>query len=159
MKIQSINNTIFKAKIIPNKCLDEGFSMAEKCAKSESIKDLNYAKEFLDGIVRIGESEKIPNFKIEIDKRRLNYTYTKINDSRVNGGPNEFMQNVNDDYLVVESIKKYANTLAPIGPSHIDLLKVKTELAEKQYLELKNRYRELLQEQLEHVRTNIFNAQ
>ena len=92
--INTVNSTNFRANIKPTTSLKEGFELIEKDSESIIMKDMNYVKDFLDGVARISESKKIDNFKIDIDKRRPDYTYTKINGRRVYGGPNEKINNI-----------------------------------------------------------------
>lgn len=155
--INTINNkTIFKAKIQPTQSLKDGFDMIEKSTNSIIMKDMEYAKDFIDSIARISESKQVKNFKIEIDKRRANHTYTKINDKRVSGGSNEMLPNLQDSYLVVEGTKRFASNLEPLEPSTLDLLKTKVEYAQRNLDELKARYNEKLKAEFEQAKKIVF---
>lgn len=159
MKVSPIstNNRInFSANITPTTFLKESFDRIEKNADSMIMKDLNYAKDFIDSIARISESKKIREFKIEIDKRRPEHTYTKINGRRVSGGHNERIPNLLDSYLVAEGTKKYASSLEEIEPSVLDFLKAQVEQAQLTLDELKERYSERLKAELEQAKKMIF---
>ena len=156
--IDTINNsTTFRATIKPTQSLKDGFNMMERNANSIIMKDMNYAKDFLDSIAKISESNKIEDFSIEIDKRRPKHTYTKINGRRVSGGPNEMMSNLQDTYLVVEGIRKYASKLEPAEPSLLDFLKARVEEAQLMLDEAKLRYSERLKSEFEQAKKIIFN--
>ena len=75
--INSVNNTSYKANIKPTKSLKESFDMMENCVQTGTMKNLNSAKDFLDSLVRIRESKKVQDFKIEIDKRRAEHKTCK----------------------------------------------------------------------------------
>lgn len=152
----TINHTNFKAYITPTPSLKEGFSMAESNAHSGIMKNMNYAKEFLDSIARISESKRVSEFKIDIDKRRENHTYTRINGRRVNGGHNEFQPNIQDSYLVVEGTKRYASKLEELKPSYLDILKSQIEEAEAKLEELKDRYSNQLIAEVQQAQKMIF---
>ena len=137
--INTINSVNFRANITPTQSLREGFNMIERSADSIIMKDMNYAKDFLDSIARIEESNKIADFKIDIDKRRPDYTYTRINGRRVGGGHNAAISNIQDAYLVVESTKKYASKLEEQEPSLLDVLKTQVEEAQRNLDEVKAR--------------------
>lgn len=159
MKVNPINtnqNLSFNANIKPTKELQDGFLKVEKCVNSGIMKNMNYAKDFLDSIVRIDQSSKISNFKIEIDKLRPEHTYTKINGRRICGGHNETQRNLQEDYLVVEGVKKYASKLEEIEPSVLDVLKEQVEEAERALDEIKTRYGERLKAELEQAQKFIF---
>lgn len=153
------NNTCFKSQIRPTPSLREGFDMVENCAKSGTMKNMNYAKEFLDSIARISESKKKAEFKIEIDKRRENYTYTKINGRRINGGHNESQPNLNDNYLVVEGTKRYAAKLEETEPSYLDILKQQIDEAQERLDSLKERFNNQLIAEIKQAEKMIFNAE
>ena len=154
--INTVNNTNFKAAIQPTKSLKEGFNMIERSANSIIMKDMNYAKDFVDSIARISESKKVQDFKIEIDKRRPEHTYTKINGKRVSGGHNERIPNIQDSYLVVEGTKQYASKLEELEPSVLDVLKKQIEEAQFKLDELKTRYSERLKAEFENAKKMIF---
>ena len=160
MLISPINNlnptTNFKSIIKPTNDLKKGFEMAESNINSGTMKNMNYAKDFLDSIFRISESHKQPEFKIEIDKRRENHTYTKINGRRVSGGHNECQQNLQDAYLVVEGTKRYASKLEETDTSYLDVLKSQIEEAEYKLDELKERYYKQLKAEMEQAKWMIF---
>ena len=155
--INTVNSTNFRANIKPTTSLKEGFELIEKDSESIIMKDMNYVKDFLDGVARISESKKIDNFKIDIDKRRPDYTYTKINGRRVYGGPNEKINNIQDAYLVVEGTKKYAENLEEIEPSLLDFMKAEIEEAQMKLDELKQRYNDRLKAELQQAKKVIFN--
>ena len=161
MKINPINTindrTNFRAKIEPTEALRKAFDTVEKSADSIILKDMEYAKDFLDSIARISESKKISDFKIEIDKKRANHTYTKINGRRVSGGDNDRMPNIQDSYLVVEGTKRFASDLEQLEPSGLDLLKAQVEYAQRTLDEIKERYSERLKSEFEQARQVIFN--
>jgi hypothetical protein len=123
---------------------------------SESMKDMNTVKDFLDSLVRINESEKITKYKIEIDKSRPEYTYTKINGKRVSGGSNERQLNLQDSYIVMESTNRFASRLEEIQPSVLDTLKAQIEDAETVLDILKTRYFNRLKAELEQAQKLIF---
>ena len=154
--INSVSSTHFGATIKPTPALKEGFELIEKDSESIIMKDMNYVKDFLDSVVRISESKKIDNFKIDIDKRRPNYTYTKINGRRAFGGPNEKMNSVQESYLVVEGTKKYASKLEELEPSLLDFMKAEIEEAQMKLDELKQRYNDRLKAELEQAKKIIF---
>jgi len=154
--INTVNNTNFKAAIQPTESLKEGFNMIERSANSIIMKDMNYAKDFVDSIARISESKKVQDFKIEIDKRRPEHTYTKINGKRVSGGHNERIPNIQDSYLVVEGTKRYASKLEELEPSILDVLKKQIEEAQFKLDELKTRYSERLKAEFENAKKMIF---
>ena len=154
--INTNNNTSFRAVIKPSESLKEGFTMMEKYASSGTMKDMNSVKDFLDSLARISESQKVSKFKIEIDKERPEYTYTKINGRRISGGSNEGYKNLQDSYLVVEGTKRYASKLEDSTPSILDILKSKIEEAELALDELKEVYGRRLQAELEQAKTLIF---
>ena len=155
--INTINNsTDFKAKIEPTESLKNAFDMVERSANSSIMKDLNFAKDFLDSIARISESQKVADYKIEIDKRRANHIYTKINGRSVSGGDNDRMPNVQDSYLVIEGTKNFASHLEEIEPSILDLLKAKVEIAQRALDEIKERYSERLKAEFEQAKQIIF---
>ena len=155
--INAVNSTNFRANIKPTTSLKEGFELIEKDSESIIMKDMNYVKDFLDSVARISESKKIDNFKIDIDKRRPDYTYTKINGRRVYGGPNEKINNVQEAYLVVEGTKKYAKNLEEIEPSLLDFMKAEIEEAQMKLDELKQRYNDRLKAELQQAKKVIFN--
>ena len=155
--INTYNGMNFKAEIIPTESLKNGFQMMDKYADSVSMKDLNSVKDFLDSIVRISETKKVHEFKIDIDKKRENYTYTKINGRRVSGGHNERQLNLLDSYLVIEGIKKYASKCEEGEPTVLDMLKQQIEEAENKLYELKLRYGNRLKSELEQAQKLIFN--
>ena len=159
MKINPINanhKVNFGAEIKPTKSLKDGFDMIERSVNSAMMKDMNYAKDFIDSLARISESKKVDKFSIEIDKRRADYTYTKINGRRINGGHNDRVPNVQDSYLVVEGIKNYASKLEDIEPSILD--NVKEQIAEAQFRldELKSRYSDRLKAEFEQAKKFVF---
>ena len=154
--INSTNTINIRANIKPTQSLKAGFDMAETNAKSGVMKNMNYAKDFIDSVYRISESKKIPEFSIEIDKRRENHTYTKINGRRVSGGHNESMPNLQEAYLVQEGTKKYASKLEDLEPSYLDVLKAKIEEAEATLSELKDRYSKQLEAEIDHAKITIF---
>ncbi len=154
--INAINSTNFRATIKPTTALKEGFELIEKDSNSTIMKDMNYVKDFLDSVARISESKKLDNFKIDIDKRRPDYTYTKINGKRVFGGPNEKINNVQNAYLVVEGTKKYAKNLEEIEPSLLDFMKAEIEEAQMKLDELKQRYNDRLKAELQQAKKVIF---
>jgi len=160
MKVNPINTinsaTTFKANIQPTQSLRDGFSKIEKCINSGTTKDLDYAKDFIDSIARISESKKIDEFKIEIDKRRPDHTYTKINGRRVSGGHNERQTNLLDDYLVVEGTKKYASKLEEAEPSLLDSLKAELDEAKRVLNDIETRYTNRLKVELEQAQKMIF---
>lgn len=160
MKINPINTnnniSVFRAKIQPTQDLKNTFNAMEKSANSGLMKDMNFAKDFIDSIARISESKQINDFKIEVDKRRANYTYTKINGRRVSGGNNDRFSNLQDSYLVAEGVKNYAAKLEELAPSTLDLLKAKIEYAEQALDELKTRYSERLISEFEQAKKVIF---
>lgn len=159
MKTNPINTnygTNFCAEIKPTKALKNGFNMIEQCTESGTMKDLNYVKDFLDSIAKISETEKVPEFKIEIDKRRTDYTYTKINGRRISGGHNERQPNIQDDYLVVEGIKKFASGIDSAAPSSLDVLKEQIESAQQTLDSLMSRYMHRIKVELEQAQKFIF---
>ena len=156
--INTVNSMNFGANIKPTQSLRESFDRIEKNTDSMIMKDLNYAKDFIDSIARISESKKITDFKIEIDKRRPEHTYTKINGRRVSGGHNERIPNRLDSYLVAEGTKKYASTLEELEPSTLDFLKAQVEATQNKLDELKERYGERLKAEFEQARKIIFDA-
>ena len=156
--INTVNSMNFGAKIKPTESLKDSFDKIEKNTNSALMKDLNYAKDFIDSIARISESNKISDFAIEIDKRRPEHTYTKINGRRVSGGHNERIPNVQDSYLIIEGTKKYASKLEELEPSSLDLLKAKVEEAQRNLDELKERYSDRLKAEFEQARKMIFGA-
>ncbi len=160
MLISPINNvnptTNFKSKIKPTNDLKKGFEMAESNINSGSMKNMNYAKDFLDSLFRISESKKQPEFKIEIDKRREDHTYTKINGRRVSGGHNECQQNLQDAYLVIEGTNRYASKLENIEESYLDVLKARITEAEEKLDRLKERYSKQLMLELNQAKGKIF---
>ena len=160
MRISPINstNTNFKAVIVPTESLGEGFKLAERCVKSGTMKDLNLTKDFLDSLAKISESPKIQRYKIDIDKRREGYTYTRINGSRISGGHNECAVKYNDDYLVVEGTKAYAKKLGGSEDSILEGLKSEVEAAEAKLFELKEQYARRLRAELEQAQKIIFNG-
>ena len=160
MKINPINtnnnNYSFRATIKPSKSLKEAFIKAENYMNSESMKDMNAVKDFLDSLVRINESKKIAKYKIEVDKSRPDYTYAKINGKRVNGGANEKQHNILDSYIVMDSTNKFASKLEEIQPSVLDTLKAQIEDAESALDTLKTRYFNRLKAELEQAQKLIF---
>jgi len=110
----------------------------------------------LDSIAKIQDAKNINDFKIDIDKRRTNYTYTRINGRKVSGGPNERLNNLQDSYLVVESTKNYAAKLGETEPSLLDFLKAQVEEAQRNLDELKVRYSERLKAEFEQAKKIIF---
>ena len=155
--INTITSTNFKAKIQPTESLREGFDSIERSANSIIMKDMNYAKEFIDSIARISESKQISDFKIEIDKRRADYTYTKINGRRVSGGYNGDFKNIQDAYLIAQGTKNYASKLEELEPSALDILKAQVEEAQLKLDDLKTRYSNRLKAEFEQARKMIFN--
>ena len=154
--INTNNNTNFRAIIKPSDSLKEGFTMMEKCASNGTMKDMNSVKDFLDSLARINESQKVTKFKIEIDKERPEYTYTKINGRRISGGSNERQKNLLESYLAVEGTKKYASKLEETSPSILDSLKAQIEEAEMTLDNLKEIYCRRLQAELEQAQKLIF---
>ena len=154
--INTVNNTRFNANIKPTPSLKEGFDMVEKYTNSIIMKDMDYVKNFLDSLVRINESNKISDFKIEIDKRCPEHTYTKINGRRISGGHNENIPNIQDSYLVVEGVKKYASKLEEIQPSILDMLKEQVDNAQRVLDEAKERYNIRLKAEFEQAKKLIF---
>lgn len=154
--INSINNTSYKANIKPTKSLKESFDMMENCVQTGTMKNLNSAKDFLDSLVRIRESKKVQDFKIEIDKRRAEHTYTNINGRRVSGGHNENLPNIQDNYLAVEGIKRYASKLEKIQTSYLDNLKSQIEQVDSLLDTLKDRYAYQIKAELEEAKKMIF---
>ncbi len=152
----AISNTNFKSIIKPTDSLREGFDLINKDVKSGSMKNLNYVKDFMDSLVKIRDSEKSSAFKIDIDKNRADYTYTKINGRRVSGGHNERQINLQDGYLVVEGIKRYASKLENIQPSCLDILKLQIEETEAKLDELIERYSLRLKAEVEQAQKMIF---
>lgn len=154
--INTVNNVNFRANIKPTQSLREGFDMIERSADSIIMKEMNYAKDFLDSIARIEESNKISNFKIDIDKRRPDYTYTRINGRRISGGQNARFNNLQDAYLVVEGTKNYASKLEAPQPSLLDFLKAQVEEAQRNLDEIKERYSQRLKAEFEQAKKIIF---
>lgn len=154
--INTVNKINFRANITPTPSLKKGFEMAEENIKTASMKNMNYAKDFLDSIARISESKHSKEFKIEIDKRRENHTYTKVNGRRVNGGDNDRQSNIQDAYLVTEGTKQYASKLEEIEPSYLDILKSRIEETEAKLDDLKERYYNRLKSELEYTQNMIF---
>ncbi len=155
--INTDNNLNCKAIIKPTDSLKSGFEMMGKYADTNIMKDMNSVKDFVDSIARISESKKVHEFKIDIDKRRPNYTYTKINGRRIKGGHNERCCNLQDAYLAVEGTKYYAERCEELQPSVLDELKAKIEEAEAKLSELKTRYGNRLKAELEQAQRMIFN--
>ena len=149
-------NTNFKAEIRPSASLKEGFDMMEKCADSMSMKDMNSVKEFIDSLVKISETSRISEFKIDVDKRRPEYTYLRINGKRVNGGHNERQTNLLDSYIVVQGTKNYASKLEESSPTVLDYLKSQIEETEEKLYQLKERYGERLKAELQQAKKVIF---
>lgn len=160
MKVNPINTvntkTNFKANIIPTESLKETFDVLQRSANSPVFKDMNYTKDFLDSLSRILESKKIAEFKIDIDKRRANHTYTKINGRRVSGGHNERIPNVQDSYLVTEGTKNFASKLEETEPTILDTLKERVEDAQKVLDEAKARYSDRIIAEFEQAKKIIF---
>ncbi len=156
--ISNIPNQSFKTKILPSESLNKGFIMMDKNINSGTMKNMNYAKDFLDSLARISESNKNTEFKIDIDKKRQGYTYTKINGRRVFGGHNDYQPNLQDDYLIVEGVKKYASRLEEAPASMLDTLKAEIEEAENVLDSLKERYNLRLKAELEQARNMIFKS-
>ena len=150
------NNMNFRAKIHPTQSLKDSFETIEKNTDSAIMKNLNYAKEFIDNIARISESKKVSDFAIEIDKRRPEHTYIKINGRRVSGGHNERIPNLQDSYLVAEGTKNFASKLEETEPSILDLMKARIEEAERTLDELKTMYSERLKSDFEQAKRIIF---
>ena len=155
--INSHNCTNFKADIKPTPVLKEGIELMENCVKSGTMKNMNYAKDFLDSLVRIRDSKMVQDFKIEVDKRRADHTYTKINGRRVSGGHNESLPNIQDNYLAVEGTKRFATKLEDIEPSYLDHLKSQIEEVDALLDTLKERYAGELKAELEQAKKMIFN--
>jgi len=153
MKVNPIstNNINFEAKIINNPDLEKGYAMAERCANTMLMKDLDLAKDFVESLQKIKASDKIDTFEIGIDKRRPNYTYTKINGRRHYGGANEFQQNLQDDYLVVTGCKKYASKLGGTEPTKLDNIKNDINKTMDKLYKLKEKYAEEIQHQLKEL--------
>ena len=158
MRINPISsgNTNFKATIQPSESLKDGFNMIEKYANSGCMKDLNSVKDFVDSLARISESKKVDKFKIEIDKRRPEYTYTKINGRRVSGKVDTKQQSLQDAYLTVEGTKKFASKLEENPRSLLDYLKMEIESKTAELDELKERYSNRLKAELEQAQKMIF---
>ena len=156
--INTVNNTKFGAIIKPTQSLNESFDKIGQCIESGRMKDLDYAKDFIDNIARISESKKITDFAIDIDKRRPEHTYVKINGRRYSGGHNEMMPNVVDSYLIIEGTKSYASKLEKLEPSSLDFLKAQLEEAQNKLDELKERYGERLKAEFEQAKRLIFDA-
>lgn len=154
--VNTINTINFRADIKPTPSLKKAFELAKNNANSGTMKNMNYAKDFIDSVVRISESKKSPEFKIDIDRRRENHTYTRINGRRVSGGGNEFQTNMQDGYLVAEGTKRYASKLENIEPSYLDVLKSEIEKAEAKLDILKERYFNRLTAELEQAQKMIF---
>ena len=154
--ISTVNSANFRANILPTQCLRESFDRIEKNTDSAIMKDLNYAKDFIDSLAAISESKKIKEFRIEIDKRRSQHTYTKINGSRVSGGYNGNIPNLLDSYLIAEGVKRYASKLEDFKPSILDSLKEQVEEAQLVLDELKERYSERLKAEFEQAKKIIF---
>ena len=155
--INTINNTTsFKANIIPTDSLKETFDVMTRSAHASMLKDMNYTKDFLDSLARISESKKVTDFRIDIDKRRANHTYTKINGRRVSGGHNERIPNVQDSYLVAEGTKSFASKLEELEPSVLDVLKERVEEAQRVLDEAKARYSDRIKAEFEQARKVIF---
>ena len=154
--INTNNNTSFRATIKPSESLQCGFNMIKKYADSGCMKDLNSVKDFVDSLARISESSKAKDFKIEIDRQRPNYTYTKINGRRVRGGDNQWQNNVQDAYLVVEGTKKYASKLEEPRPSILDAMKAEIEAKIAEIDEMKERYSQRLKDELDYAQKMIF---
>ena len=160
MKINPINtnnnNYNFKATVKPSDSLKKAFEIAEKYTNTGSMKDLDTVKLFIDSLFRISESKKITKYKIEIDRARPEYTYTKINGKRISGGANERQQNLQDSYIVMESTKKFASKLEEISPSVLDSIRAKIVEAESVLDELKTTYCNRLKAELEQAEKIIF---
>jgi len=154
--ISSNNCTNFKANINPTPVLKEGIEMVEGWVTSGTMKNMNYAKDFLDSLVRIRDSKMVQDFKIEIDKRRAEHTYTKINGRRVSGGHNETQSNIQENYLAVEGTKRFASKLEGIQPSYLDTLKSQIEEVDALLDTLKERYAKQLKAELEQAKKMIF---
>ena len=160
MRVNPVNtnyNTNFKADIKPTSSLKKGFEMMSKYVDSANMKHLNSVKDFIDSLARISETKKVNEFKIEIDKKRENYTYTKINGRRVSGGHNDRQPQLQDSYMVIEGTKRYASNCEEIEPSVLDMLKSQIEEAENKLDELKLRYGNRLKSELEQAQKLIFN--
>ena len=160
MRVNPINTvnitTSFKANIVPTESLKETFDVLQRSANSPVLKDMNYTKDFLDSLARISESEKVAEFKIDIDKRRANHTYTKINGRRVSGGHNERIPNVQNSYLVAKGTKIFASKLEETEPTILDILKARVEDAQKVLDEAKARYSERIIAEFEQAKKIIF---
>ena len=155
--INTINNQMnFRARIQPTESLREGFDMMEKYSDSCIKKDMDSVKDFLDSLATIIESDKLQEFKIEIDKRRAGYTYTKINGRRTGGGHNDRMTNLQDSYLAIEGIKNYASKLGEAQQSPLDILKTQVEEAERKWSVLKERYSKRLKAEFNQAKKMIF---
>ena len=156
--INTINSTSFNANIKPTKALNDGFNLIERDVNSIIMKDMDYAKDFLDSLAKISESDKVSDFKIEIDKRRLNHTYTKINGRRVSGGYNEDIPNIQDSYLVAEGVKRFASKIEKSEPSILDMLKEQDEDAQRVLDVAKERYSARLKAEFQQAKQIIFNS-
>ena len=161
MKINPINiqnNTNFQAKIVKNNSLDSAYSIIAKNASSAQIKNMNFAKDFVDSMRKIATSKKIEEFNIYIDKRRPNYTYVNINGRRVSGGANEYSQCVEDNYRIIECCKKYASKLKEETIStKLDEIKSEVEAAEKKLHDLKEKYSKMLKQELTEQQFDMLN--
>ena len=154
MKINPINtqnntNTNFKTKLIKNPSIDSAYSMIEENASSVIMKNMDFAKDFLDSMRKIISSKKTEFFNIFLDKRRPNYTYININGRRVYGGADEFKMHLKDDYMIVEGCNKYASKLNGTSePTELDIIKNKIETTERKLCHLKEQYSKLLKQEL-----------
>ena len=158
MKVNPINknNSNFRAAIKPSESLKRTFEVAEKYTEKGTMKEMNSVKEFLDDLSRISESQKISKYKIDIDKSRPEYTYTKINGKRISGGANERQQSLQDSYLVMRSTNRFASHLEEAKPTFLDNLKSQIEETQEVLESLKERYRNRLKAELEQAQKLIF---
>ena len=160
MRINPINTTDlnYKANIKPTDSLKNSFNMIKDYAKSDSLNDLDYVKDFLDSLAIISESKKINEFVINIDKRRENHTYVKINNRRVKGGHNECLSGIKDEILTVEGTKCFAKKLETPKRSVCDYISMEIEQFQQKISELKEQYQRRLQSEIEKAEKIIFNC-
>ena len=83
-------------------------------------------------------------------------TNEEQNTRRVSGGHNENLPNIQDNYLAVEGIKRYASKLEKIQTSYLDNLKSQIEQVDSLLDTLKDRYAYQIKAELEEAKKMIF---
>lgn len=154
MRIQPINNeTNFGTKVKYNNAIEKGFELARGNKSGNTLKDLNFAKDFIDNVKTIlndGSKDCV-----EFVAKNSSDVYT-----RTEKGEQKFFEGTysNEGYNVVQALKKYSEGKKNKKTSAIDELKSQLDGAIELVEILKVKYSEVIDNELDRLQQRIKNS-